>query len=420
MNNKKKNYCAPVLDWFRFSHTGSSRNGLPQPYSPETMKALDDLFAMIRQISPYYENGVRKLFFQVDRGSIEDYGNYDELLADGTVKNREEFEEMWKLDYPDETQWFAFCFYEDDKNGYRGIWLDSNLIMETMPDVPAPPYPVDFSEFVWWIVKKVRECLPDIRSGEYNRKIRRSLPPEFRIGTILRNAFWEVYPEEKAEYFSELSDADQKEFLELMENYKKDAIPENLIVDMTSGLFYRCCAMGYAANHYEGSDTLSPKELYYKHADGRDEGLASVDENSPNEFDYWYTHRAQSGHPWEVCRGGNSTHVSLYICKIDAGFYFAAAGSSWGRSIETIKFYLALHRAGMPVVIDDGNLLADRIRGVDKIGIVPKGVTPCYCSGYFPQEVILDFMNLRHEKREEFAARCVWRDEPELTIIQDQ
>lgn len=100
MNNKKKNYCAPVLDWFRFSHTGSSRNGLPQPYSPETMKALDDLFAMIRQISPYYENGVRKLFFQVDRGSIEDYGNYDELLADGTVKNREEFEEMWKLEYP--------------------------------------------------------------------------------------------------------------------------------------------------------------------------------------------------------------------------------------------------------------------------------------------------------------------------------
>ena len=67
MKNKKKNYCAPVLDWFRFSRIGSSRNGLPEPYSPETMKALDDLFAMIRQISPYYENGVRKLFFQVDR-----------------------------------------------------------------------------------------------------------------------------------------------------------------------------------------------------------------------------------------------------------------------------------------------------------------------------------------------------------------
>lgn len=150
------------------------------------------------------------------------------------------------------------------------------------------------------------------------------------------------------------------------------------------------------------------------------QGLTDIDENSPEEFSNWYAHRETGGHPWEVCRGGNSTHVSLYVCKVDAGFYFAASGSSWWRSIETIKFYLALHRAGMPVVIDEGNLLADRIRGVDKIGIVPKGVTPCYCSGYFPGEKILDFMNLTTEKQAEFASRCVWRDEPKMTIIQDQ
>ena len=421
MGNEKIHFCAPVLDRFRFTFGSERRNGgQPEPYSAETMKALDELFADIRHISPYYDNGVRKLFFQIERGRIEDYEDYEEMLADGTVKNRGEFEEMWKRDYPDESQWFAFSFYEDDENGYRGIWLDSLLIMETMPNVPAPPHPMDFSEFAWWLVGKVRECLPDIKSGEYNRKIRRSLSPEMRIGTVLRNAYWQVYPEEKTEYLSELPDADQKEFLELMETYKEDTLPTNMITDMTSGLFFRCCAMGYKANHYDGCDTLSPKELYLKHADGRDEGLTSIDENSPEEFRNWYAHRQRIGHPWEVCRGGNSTHVSLYVSKADAGFYFVASGSSRGRSIETIKFYLALHHAGMPVVIDEGNLLADRIRGDDKIGIVPKGVTPCYCSSYFPGEEILDFMNLPFEKRAALAAKCVWRDEPEITILQNK
>ena len=118
--------------------------------------------------------------------------------------------------------------------------------------------------------------------------------------------------------------------------------------------------------------------------------------------------------------GGNSTHISLYVCKADAGFYFAVSGSSRIRSIETIKFYLALRRAGMPVVIEKGKLLSDRILGEAKIGVVPKGVIPCYCSGYFPGENILDFMNLPTEKQAEFASRCVWRNEPELTIIQNQ
>jgi hypothetical protein len=198
-----------------------------------------------------------------------------------------------------------------------------------------------------------------------------------------------------------------------------DALPDNLIENMTSGLFFRCCQMGYAANHYEGGGTLSPKELYQKHADGRDEGLMDIDEDSPEAFRNWYEHRERGGHPWEVCRGGNSTRVSLYVCKADRGFYFAVAGSSWGRSNETINFYLALHRAGMPVIIDEGNRLADRITGKDIIGIVPQGVFPRYCSHYFPGEQILDFMNLPEEKHDEFAAKCVWRDEPEISIISD-
>ena len=413
MGNNKIHFCTPVLEWFRFAT--DIRN--PVLYNSETNAALDDLFAEIRSISPCDSNGTRELYFLVDRGSIEDYMECNDLLSEDCEMSREEIEEMWKRDYPQEKQWFSFSFIEDDENGFRAIFKNNRLFLQTMPKVPFPSYPLDESEFVRWLIEKVRECIPDIKSGEYNRKIREELSPDLRVGTISRKAFWEIYPESKEEYFSELPDADRDEFLKLMENYRKDALPDHMIEDMTSGLFFRCCQMGYAANHYEGNDTLSPKELYRKHADGRDEGLMNIDKDSPEAFRNWYEHRGLGGHPWEVCRGGNSTHVSLYVCKADRGFYFAVAGSSWGRSIETINFFRALHRAGMPVKINDGKKLADRIMGKDKIGIVPKGIFPCYCSHYFPGEQILDFMNLPEEKHNEFVAKCIWRDEPEVSII---
>ncbi len=414
MKKDKTHFCTPFLEWYGFG----SDNRNPVLYNAETNAALDDLFAEVRRISPYDSNGTRELYFLVDRGSIEDYMECNDLLSEDCEMSSEEIEEMWKRDYPQEKQWFSFSFIEDDENGFRAIFKNNRLFLQTMPKVPFPSYPLDESEFVRWLIEKVRECIPDIKSGEYNRKIREELSPDLRVGTISRKAFWDIYPEEKEEYFSGLPDADRDEFLKLMENYRKDALPDHMIEDMTSGLFFRCCQMGYAANHYEGCDTLSPKELYRKHADMRHEGLMDIDEDSPEAFAHWLKHCAnRGGHPWEVCRGGNSTHVSLYVDKTDAGYYFSVAGKSWGRSVETINFFLALHRAGIPVKIWEGKGLADRVMGKDKIGIVPKGVTPRYCESRFPGEKILDFMNLPEEKHDEFVKKCVWRDEPEITLI---
>ena len=84
--------------------------------------------------------------------------------------------------------------------------------------------------------------------------------------------------------------------------------------------------------------------------------------------------------------------------------------------METIKFYLALHRAGMPVVIYEGKALATRLIGEEKIGIVPRGIFPRYCESYFPGEKILDFMNLPDKKQDEFAQKCIWQKLPEVRL----
>lgn len=417
MDAEKNEFSAPKLEVYRRRDRPSTNFGQPAFYNKKTMTAMDELFAEIKKLTPTRSNDMWDLFFMVNRGPIEDYGDYDELHEFEEVDSREEFEEMWKRDFPDEKLWYKFSFCEDAQNGYRAICIDHKIVLDTLPDTPSNPYPLDEEKFVQWLTGKIKECIKSIEIGEYNGKVKKELPPDLRFGTITGKAFGEVYPEEQKEYLADLSDTDSKEFLKLMSTCDEKKEPSNLLKEMTAGIFFRGCKLGYAANAYEGSDSLSPKELYLKHADGRDEGLTKIDEESPAAFRKWYHHRKRGGHPWEVCRGGNSTHVALFVSESENGYYFTVAGSSWGRAMETIKFYLALHRAGMPVVIYEGKDLATRLTGEDKIGIVPRGITPRYCESYFPNEKILDFMNLPDEKRDEFVRKCVWRELPEIGLI---
>lgn len=155
-------------------------------------------------------------------------------------------------------------------------------------------------------------------------------------------------------------------------------------------------------NEYEDVQNYSPKEAYYEYADGRDEVLKDIDINSEAEFSKWYFDKNRfGGHPWEVCRGGNSTHIDLGVINEDGKWYYFLRGKSWNRSIETIKFYLALRRKGLPVFLEDVQEILNRLLGKDKIGIVPDFVIPRYCERDFTKEKILDFMHLPYDENKE-------------------
>jgi len=53
----------------------------------------------------------------------------------------------------------------------------------------------------------------------------------------------------------------------------------------------------------------------------------------------------------------------------------------------------------------------------EEIGIVPEGIIPAYCESWFPNQNIIDFMNLPYEDREEFLPRCKWFDEEEVKLM---
>ena len=119
-------------------------------------------------------------------------------------------------------------------------------------------------------------------------------------------------------------------------------------------------------------------------------------------------------------RGHSFYRVNLYIAHDENGYYLYLAGSSYGRTNETIKFYLALCRAGLPVWLKDAEILVERVLGSEKVGVVPQGIIPKYRSGDFPNENIISYMNLPYEDTELVAEKCVWQDIREVKLIEKE
>ena len=121
---------APQIDnCIRWLWHSCDAGGMVQPnYSEQTRADFDRLFSMLRLLKPTGENGVREFWLHAPRGSLADYGDYEEYLEDGAVDSVEEFEALWRADYPQETVWYHFAATEDATYGFRMVSVGRRLV----------------------------------------------------------------------------------------------------------------------------------------------------------------------------------------------------------------------------------------------------------------------------------------------------
>ncbi len=399
------------LDWL--GHIEYRLVGNTFTYDSRSYELIEEIFKYIRMIEPINENGVRELWLTSERGAIEDFRDLEDAIAEGEVENAQELEEWWLDYFPQDTQWYHLTAVEDDEIGYKAIFVNNRHVIE-VDSRKEKGFANDIAEFMEWLLYAVKQCIDELKAGTYNARINEGVPYEHRTGTIVRRDFYDLFPDLREDFFKDITKAEIEMFIELASK-QKDSGDLQKILSFTANEFYKCCALGYKANNYRFTE-LSPKQQYYKHADGRDDGLSEINGDSVEEFINWY-HHSRIGHPWEVCRGGNSTHVSLSVYHDDSGFYLSVAGDAVTRCIEAVKFYLALKRAGYPVSIYHAEELIARFNETERIGVVPEGVFPRYCGGYFPNEKIIDFMNLPYEERDKVAEKCIWQPLREIRLI---
>ncbi|MCP4753348.1 MAG: hypothetical protein GY866_20855 [Proteobacteria bacterium] len=218
-----------------------------------------------------------------------------------------------------------------------------------------------------------------------NKRLQASYPLNRRFGivpnSLVRASLADIYRIDQ-----ELGKARSRKFVRLVEEgyFNKD---ENTVVEsMAAKDFFKYCRVAYIAakrgdDHVD--EGLSGREMYKRYADGRHEGLLDINANSKQEFSDWIdgTHpkKSSGGHPWEIKRGGNTTHIDLSVYRPSyyrkEGFKIELRGASIGRLKETIQMFLAIHDASLPISIDDPEAVRKRLLAQDNIGLVP-----CYGS----------------------------------------
>lgn len=155
-------------------------------------------------------------------------------------------------------------------------------------------------------------AVQSLKKGTYNKFVDDNLPYRKRLGKILREDYWNIFPEEKETYLKDVGSEEIQAFVAHI-NTQPDKSPDIRLPQMTSGFFFNCCKLGNAANHYKDADTLTGRQLYVANADGRDDGLLELDEDSSDEFSEWYHNR----HIAAVIRGKYAVeairHTSHYM-----------------------------------------------------------------------------------------------------------
>lgn len=181
----------------------------------------------------------------------------------------------------------------------------------------------------------------------------------------------------------ELGAAKVNKFISIVESgYFYDS-SKQVIHDMSANDYFEYCKIGYVAavRKDESIDaSLSARKMYEKYADGRHEGLLDIDPDSKDDFRAWldgkHPKRTTGGHPWEIKRGGNTTHIDLSVRHPDYfnenGYIVELRGRAITRLAETLKMFLAIHEKGLPISIDDPEGIRKRLLAQDNIGIVPE------------------------------------------------
>ncbi|SEH37546.1 DUF6557 family protein [Selenomonas sp. KH1T6] len=373
------------------------------------------------------------LWFTAERGAITDWRTYDEAVEYEEINSREEYEQFWLDYYPDEIKFYECYFIRHGKLmaislGERGLIESPEEIIQDKPGVWA-----DTTPLLKWALEQCRKAVQQIIAGDYDGFIKNKLPYYYRTGTIPRQEYWKIIPEGRKYDLAGrddiiLSEEEIKIFQKLVAEQKAFSDDDFIIEDMTAAKYFAYCRLGYEANNFPHCKKIEDDvELYKRIADGRDNGLTEIALDSPEAFNSWKNGKLQvfnGNHPWEVIRGGSSTHVTFSVSNRlaenkEGRYYLYLAGLH--RPGEVIRFFIALRQHGIMVKLGDMDALLARCLGTDKMGIVPNGVLPRYCEKFFPEEKVVDFINIHYwdDEYPDFVEKTTWQEVKTPQLVRD-
>ena len=178
---------APRIDFLLDKFEDSSMR--PSMPSKELRAVVGRLFDALHDLAPSEKTSEEKsLWIKVPRGTIENYASYDDMVKWGEVTNREEFETLWKQDYPETDCWYELVvrevFHEDGTPWFRGVWLGGKTIVNPWVVQQEPGVEEAAIELCKLITAAAEKAMEKVEEGTYNDEVRAFLPGHFHTEMI--------------------------------------------------------------------------------------------------------------------------------------------------------------------------------------------------------------------------------------------
>jgi len=410
---------APQIDNFIFRYHGEEYN-----IDKKSQRLLDELYSVLSEIKPCGDDDRHILWIRAERGTIEDYGDFDTLLRDEEVSSREEFEDNWKRDYPDEYYYYRLTTVQ--YRNWRTVALNGEPVIQINPEKNGG-WIHNISDFLNWLILEVKRVIEMLRKDEYNDYIQKTLPYKYRTGTVSMKEYWKLYPDAEKKHFDILSRSECDQFIRHLseandeEHYK----PSGRFSEMTVNRYIELCRLGYNENKLEGYDFKASLEMYKRYADDRNGGMLTIDPDSPEEFDKWFELSTEEkweienpSHMWEAIQGGSRTRLHLSVCKDERGYYLTLSQNEYCCPEYAVRFYNALRKKNTPVYIYDGAIIAKYISGEGKVGIIPCFDAPWeYYYGGFNDKDVGEFINLPIDDKTDDLIKMIEWDKIEVVQL---
>ena len=162
----------------------------------EIYNRLTAIYNVISCIKPMGDDGIRKLWIGVHRGTINDFGEFEELKEKGDVETYEEFESLWKDYYPDEIKWYSFVTAKYQTELF--FYFDSKLLFSIKEgEEPAKGKGRKNNEiykFLDWLHYRLKHETEKLKqdTDSFNKYLESNLSFNKRFGRIKRKNFWNI------------------------------------------------------------------------------------------------------------------------------------------------------------------------------------------------------------------------------------
>ena len=313
------------------------------------------------------------------------------LAAQKVVKNLKYFipekdhsDSKWKFYFRvTKTKWEEVSIGLYEKNYY--FYFSGSRISFTYPEGKENKNEFGLDKLLAMLFAEMSLIL--INPIQYIEFIHKSMPKKFREGIVPRK-YVNIYVKNIQRPDKELG---LKKTREIVDWLRKNIYSRDFYLKkMTLRIYLEYCKKAYLANAKKLNITghSTGIQLYKRFADNRHMGLLDVHMDSEADFLKWYESGRFGGHPWEIYRGGNTTHIDLGVHRHETnGWEIFLAAESSSRLVETVHIALSFIENKMPFQFSSAKSIHHKLTQFDNIGIVDDWSSTHRANQGFPSEL---------------------------------